>query len=1125
VRDARQYLKLDEDARQRALEIDSFIVQAPAGAGKTELLTQRFLRLLATVEAPEEIVAITFTNKAAAEMRARILSSLEMAVREENPPEPHKRVTLALAKAVLAADAARQWGLMQHPGRLQVSTIDALCARLARQMPFLSRFGTQPMVRDDCTPHYEEAARATLELLEGGDEVAETVARALDYFDNDNGRLLKLLVAMLGKRDQWLHRVAAAGSASIGTEAGLRHLVGLELAEVGRYLDPVRQAGIMAAARYAAAQAAASQSDSPIAALVDWAEPLLGEANEFEAWRGLAVLLLTTDGVLRKRLDPKLGLSTPEGKPHGAALKQCLESLGAEAEAALARLLILPETRLDDSARQVIADFSNLLRLANAQLWLVFQSHGEVDFIGVAERARMALGSDDDPTELRERLDARISHLLVDEFQDTSPNQVRLLERLTSDWQAGDGRTLFLVGDPMQSIYRFRKADVGLFLEAKARGIGSVPVTPLQLYRNNRSDAQLVGWVNAVFPGIFAATDNVRRGQIAFAPAFNQVRRPGALVRVHPVIDAEGLGDPAELREARQVIELIRSARAGLAPGESVAVLVRARTHLEALVAEIRRQAPDIRYRAVEIEGLAERQVVQDLAALVRALHHRADRVNWLAILRAPWCGLTLPDLHALAADDHASTIWQLMHDENRLASLGEDGRARLLHLRQCVAEALVHQGRVRPRRWVEGVWQMLGGPFCLQGEADGLDAQAFFRLLDKLESNGRLELERLDEELARFYAAPDPGAPETVQFMTIHKSKGLEFDTVILPGLHRSVSGQDTSLLAWDEFVLEDGREHLVAAPVNKGKRDKNAAPSAYDYLRELEKERGENESRRLLYVAVTRAKRRLHLAGVAKQADGGLRAPSSATLLALLWPQVAAEFEEAATRETDAAAPPADQPPFVPRLVRLAQLAMPDCLLAVETTGTVIATPEPAGTAAVSDLETDVGTLIHRYLELVAKQGLSAWPVSRIDSLEPAFRHWFARRGHVRADAAEAAATVRQYLADCLNSETGRWVLGSHAEAQAEMPLTRLGDTGPQANVIDRTFVAEDTRWIIDYKTTRAAVGACEEALKRQAESYRSQLERYAALFEGDGLPVRMAVFFVASQSLVTLQAQAAA
>src|SRR5512144_2519652 len=125
----------DAWARERALDVrHSFIVQAPAGAGKTELLTRRYLALLATVEQPESILAITFTRKAAAEMRDRIVG----AVRAPDPARPLHERTLALARAALAADEVRGWGLLAQPGRLRIQTIDALNLGLARRLPLLS---------------------------------------------------------------------------------------------------------------------------------------------------------------------------------------------------------------------------------------------------------------------------------------------------------------------------------------------------------------------------------------------------------------------------------------------------------------------------------------------------------------------------------------------------------------------------------------------------------------------------------------------------------------------------------------------------------------------------------------------------------------------------------------------------------------------------------------------------------------------------------------------------------------------------------------------------------------------------------------------------------------------------
>src|SRR5690606_13765189 len=196
---------LEEDAQSRIRALDaseSFIVEAPAGAGKTELLTQRFLKLLQTVNEPEEIIAITFTNKAASEMRARILDSLQDAADEVPIDKEHKQQTRALALSALLRGSERGWHLLENPSRLRIYTIDSFSSHLARQMPLMSRFGAQPGVREDAMPYYEEAATRTLELLET-EGVGEIVQQALHYFDNDAYRLNQLLAEMLAKRDQW----------------------------------------------------------------------------------------------------------------------------------------------------------------------------------------------------------------------------------------------------------------------------------------------------------------------------------------------------------------------------------------------------------------------------------------------------------------------------------------------------------------------------------------------------------------------------------------------------------------------------------------------------------------------------------------------------------------------------------------------------------------------------------------------------------------------------------------------------------------------------------------------------------------------------------------------------------
>ncbi len=1133
-------LKDDENARQRALDVASFIVEAPAGAGKTELLTQRYLRLLAVVEHPEEVLALTFTNKAATEMRDRILGSLERAARGELPEQPHKQLTFGLAKQVLAHDAESGWGLLGHPGRLRITTLDALCASLARQMPYLSRFGSQPGVTEDAEAHYATAARRTLEMVESQTPDADVVAEALAFMDNNAGRLETLLVAMLGRRDQWLHHASRIESGALKpeVEAGFAALIERDLAAAGNLLDTRTQARLMPLARFAAANA-----PGVLDSIFDWNSPLTATIGDLRQWQAVAGLLLTGSGTLRKTVDKRIGF--PADKEFADQKKAMLELLGelrgvAGLEAAVAMLVRLPRPELGEAEWATVECFSRLLRLAAGQLWLAFQEAGEVDFIEIAARAGLALGDDEAPTDLAEALDYRIRHLLVDEFQDTSPSQVVLIEKLTRGWMPDDGRTLFVVGDPMQSIYRFRKADVGLFLRVRERGIGDIRLAHLRLFRNNRSYPGIVDWVNAAFPAIFPAEDCPEAGAVRYAEsAATRPARADSGVVVHPVIARED-SDPAR-EEACRVLAIIRQARSE-APDERIAVLVRARTHLDGLVAEIRRRAPDLRFQAVDIEGLDGRQHVQDLLILFRALHHRADRVHWLALLRAPWCGLTLADLHALAADDRKSTIWQLMQDEARIARLSDDGRQRLTHVRGVLRLAFSGRGRQHPRRWLEGVWLMLGGPRCLEAPEALNDVEAFFTLIDQLVAASKLSAETLAIHAAELYAPTDP-LGDALQMMTIHKAKGLEFDTVIVPGLHRATGGNDSSLLLWDEIAGADGHEHLLVAPM-KRKGTGNGEPSAFDYLKKLEAERGAHEDERLLYVAATRAIRNLHLVGVAgvdEQNDDGLKPPAAGTLLKLLWPGVAQPVFAAALARLEPVTAPhtgIDPAAFVAPLVRLRKAGLPDALrmLPHGIRPAAANTIERDVTDGGITLEASVGTLVHRCLELIARaahndgrgrefplegDGLAGWSANRVRALAPAYRRCLRESGHGAKEAREGAELVVTALCRTLASPAGRWILVQHDQAGAEQAWSARGVEDGTAvtvnHVIDRIFIADGCRWIVDYKTVLADADVA--ALQARAGEYRPQLERYAALFSGDPLPLKMAIFFPLQGVLVEL------
>ncbi len=1141
----------DEKSRQQALTNDSFIVEAPAGAGKTELLTQRFLKRLETVDSPEEIIAITFTNKAASEMKSRIMDSLKMAALGEIPLEPHKQITFKLGQKVLNRSQEQNWKLLGTPSRLRIYTIDSLSANLARQMPLLSRFGTQPAVLDDPSIYYQEAAARAIEHLEH-DVYGEVVHDALRYFDNDTYKLTELLAEMLAKRDQWLTYTQGQNTAQTA-EAALTAMISSDMHAAENSLPPRLQAALMPIARFAAGNLA---SDEAITLLLDWEKPLQVIPEALKHWRAVADLLLTTAGSLRKSLNKNMGLpATDEAKPYKEALLAVIETLRQTpgTEEALARLRLLPNPKQNETTWQMIATLAKLLHIAVGELWLVFQAHGEVDFVEISHRALLALEDvSGDTTDLALKLDYRIQHLLVDEFQDTSPSQIRLIEALTRGWQAGDGRTLFCVGDPMQSIYRFRKANVGLFLRVVQNGIGNIQLKSLKLWRNNRSNPQVVSWVNNAFKTIFPTRDSIERGAIQYRPFVatkNNVL--GAGVTIHAMLDdkAAVIGEdedtllPSDVRqqEADCIIEIIQKTRTSN-PEAKVAVLVRARSHLKVLVTEIRRNHPALSFQAVEVEALANRQIVQDLLSLSYALHQRADRVHWLAILRAPWCGLTLADLYALTAQDKHSTIMQLMHNETRLQNLSEDGRKRLLHTREVLSQALQHQGRMSVSRWLHGVWLMLGGAECLWDAGDVRDVQAFFERVQQMENTGQFSPEHLVDEVQKLYAAPDAKADDTLQFMTIHKSKGLEFDTVILPGLDRKTGGNEQPLLLWEEVSTDNTQYktegigfnavNLIVAPfepkgnISSEREGKEASP--YDYLKLLEKERAAYENARVLYVAATRAERCLHLLGAATvDSKGDAKAPKN-TFLAMLWPIVHQQFtSEFALKNTGTqqATNSAALESFVPQLLRLSAPQIPLALstkIQSDFQNQNNNSIKENAKESIDTLDADIGILTHFYLQLIADSGIERWSTERIKPLNTAMQRWFKQHGYDGEKATLGATRVNTLLQTTLSSEKGRWVLAQRASAKNELEIERNhseSDEGVSKKIIDRTFIEDETRWIIDYKSTTFKNTPDQTTLNNTAEQYRMQLEGYAQLFIEEGLPIQKAVFFVSIGQLVSL------
>jgi ATP-dependent helicase/nuclease subunit A len=1155
----------DGAARERALAPEqSFIVRAPAGSGKTELLTRRFLKLLASVDEPEEVLAITFTRAATAEMRARVLGYLAKA--SSRNPEHGEEECITLARGALARSYERGWEILDQSHRLNIETIDSLCLRIAHNQPLLSRMGGGLSPIDDAQEFYAQAARRTLGLLGSANcELNEALSQLLALRDSSLPDCERLLAEMLEHRDQWIRAFPLSRAIQEGDwdrarsrleqpfreEVKRAHGVvyGLLMAE------PLLASELMVLTQYACDHGYAKVA--PLAGIRALPSP---ETALTEHWRCISDFLLT-NGNWRTGRGFHKGSGFPSDTAEEKRMRQRVGDLLTRLQRipylreALCVVLSLPEPHYEEAQWETLRHIFTVLRQAVAELRVFFAERGEVDFTELGIAAREVLGNAEASPDLLLALSGNIHHLLVDEFQDTSRSQHELLKLLVRAWESGDGRSCFLVGDPMQSIYLFRQAEVELFEQVTRDGLVSeehtIPLESLELSTNYRSHEGLTTRWNEIFDLVFEP----RAGgatHIEYSHTFASQRAlRGEEVHVYPQIvgDAGRSVEPdererAEQDEAEQVLRIIaqhegRIQRA-IEDGQEyrVAVLVRSRPHLARIVALLRERG--VAFRAVELEKLSERQELLDLLSLMRALLHPMDRIAWLSVLRAPWCGLGLEDLHVLTgADDRAfrnTPVLELI--ESQMPLLSSDGAARLQRvsaiLKRAIALRFDGPYAMSFTQWIERTWRSLGGAQCIDAAAYE-NVQTFFSMLDAMTPDGINCLSKdIDAEMERLYAQPDPAVSERagVQLMTIHKAKGLGFDVVIVPGLDRQTA-QDTQPLisSLERTNAATGEPEMLVAPI--GYRGGATHPT-YKWVQRQISQRADEELKRLLYVACTRARRSVHLLGTATMTKSGLKPEFSNSLLAAAWPALHGDFEKAwQTRQDklipfperryeqlvlDLAAGADPEPQNEPRSKLLLRRLPVDADLTPHGRNVTFAGASADGTEPVwvrpegSREARQKGSVVHALLELLSR----GVPVDSLHNTARSMLRGFAYFGKALEDGvAETMTAVR----NCVNDPDGAWVLASHSQGQSEASWT--GWMGGELETLraDRVFIAgaapshpgEDHLWIVDYKLSEPAGDA--NFLVHQREIYAPQLARYArALREAQRieLPVCVGLYY---------------
>ncbi len=1145
----------DLQARRNALDVRrSFIVEAPAGSGKTGLLIQRYLKLLAIVDQPESVLALTFTNKAAGEMRQRVLSALDSAQQPlADAASDFARETWAAARAVQQQDTARGWNLRAQPYRLNLRTIDSLCGEIARAVPVLSGGIGQATPVPEAMPLYRAAAHSVLMRLGGTDEpLNRALEDVLLHRDGDLADCEKLLAEMLGTREQWAQLVplgrdllddaALDRDVRPRLDAALESVLCEAITQVKQRFPPALLQHVALVAHMVASALPDNGTGHALARCAQLPHAPGAAADDLHHWQMLSQLLLTEAGTWRKpRGITKATFGYPLPPQLRAQLLDALQEMEPEDDllALLCGLRDLPPAQYPDDQWATAKSLFRLLYHALIELKLLFAQREVCDFTELSLAARSALHAGD-----ADRLGMRLEHLLVDEMQDTSSAQYELLQLLTSGWNGTD-QTVFLVGDPKQSIYLFRQARVERFLAGMRHGkLGDIPVEPLRLTSNFRSGAGLVHAFNDTFSAVFADADEIR--YTAASAALPTTAADLLVWHATPQDLVSGIaGKAAETarvhrEEAEAVAAFAWDWKAGN-PSRSAAILVRSRSHALQVMRKLADAA--VPFRAVAMQTLAERPEVLDALAITRALLHPADRTAWLAVLRAPWCGLTLHDLHTLAAGDNKDSRKQALrlHLRQRAPLLAPDARQRLLRTLNVLDRAIDGRGRAALSVDVDRTWHALQGDCCT--DADGKrNVRAYLELLERMEAAGEtVDAPTLRDRLTGLYAETDT-APGAIEILTIHKAKGLEWDAVLVPGLHRIAQADKAPLLDWMELPHPDakGQPQVLLAPIAK----RGDQPGSLNrYLRKARTAAREAELQRLFYVAGTRARTSLQLfASPARKVDGTLSVRAG-TLLNAAWraaePHFHAQEPHVHAQEPHVPAQAQAAPPALPLPLEglalaaqgsedgaAAQQPAPLRRLPLQQIQAPLPPPLPELRPAAQALDTFsrptgslaarmLGNTVHAFLQHLADVHSTGdiAPVD-IDTYGRRIRALARTGGLSPRDTDHVCQQTLRALQQTLNHAEGRWLLAPHTRAVNEGELFGRPDKGNQHARIeryrfDRSFFAGPAPfapgtavlWIVDYKTaTRRgaeAPGAVrEQFLQEEREHYRAHLRNYARL-----------------------------
>jgi ATP-dependent helicase/nuclease subunit A len=1173
----------EETRRNQAAAADpaaSAWVSANAGTGKTHVLTLRMLRLLLAGTEPARILALTYTKAAAAEMATRVFARLaDWVTASDEALAKALRELIGRAPTPEETKRARQLFALtlETPGGLKVQTIHAFCERLLQRFPLEAGVPPGFEILDDCTRDALLAEATDQVLTEAakaapGTPLGAALKRTIAYAAESNFDVL--LADALRHRD-WLnaqHTPALQVLAdALRYREWLEEAVRLDVASDGLRLEEAEE--LYRRALGLAPDASLEGTDQALAGLLTQAQLVRlrgifaeGSASDASASERIAAVLAATDQASRLAALCKVFLKG-DGEPRTSFLTKRLSMAYPDAEevlqAAQPRFFALHQDRCK---LQLMEATVALLRLGSAVMQRYVDAktrHAQLDFDDLVARAAGLLRSPAGVAWVLYKLDGGLDHILVDEAQDTSPVQWTVITSLADEFFAGLGareapRTLFAVGDEKQSIYSFQGAvpkmfaDQGAKLGRRAEQAGAAwRRVPLTL--SFRSVAPLLAAVDAVF------ADHGRTPGLGAAPVRHAADRAGhaGLIEVWPT-EKHRAAEPAEpwspLAEASdatpsavRLANRIADTIAGwLQSGEMLASENRPVRAGDILV-PVRKRLPfapalvsALKARGVPVAGadrlmLTEQIAVQDLMALGDVLLLPDDDLALAAVLKSPLFGLDDDDLMALA-HGRSRSLWAQLQVG---ASAGGRWAAAARTLERWRGEADL----VPPFELYAGVLDRDGGRARMLARLGSEAADAIDELLNLALAYDEIEPPTLQGFLSRLRQSPreikrdmEQGRDE-VRVMTVHGAKGLEAPIVFLPDTCSTRSARRPNELV----LLEDAERQSGIPPPFLWPIKGMSKVATVQAARERVKLADTEERNRLLYVALTRARDRLYVAGFE-----GVQKPPRDCWYNLIQDGLAGRLAEATDCEgrtvwrlrSEQIVPPAagkarpaaaTGAPLLPAWAGapappepiLVQPLVPSRLAPLEAAAGAEEMPRPPFKKGCRHAEPPVlppaqladdsrflrGNLTHALLEHLPRVPQRAWGAAAATFL--------ARHG-TRLTAEARRGIARETLAILQDPVLGAlFGPNSRAEVPIVAELLPPGGTGPALRLtgkIDRLVVAGETVLILDYKTNRPSPAnerSVPEAYLFQLAAYRLGIARIfpgktveAAILWTDGL-----------------------